>query len=122
MSHVVQITTQIRDFKAVKQACQRLSLAEPTHGTFQLFSSEETGCGVQLLDWKYPVVCKFETGEIRYDNYNGRWGNAQRLDEFLQRYAVEKSKLEARKQGFTSSEALLNDGSIRVTINAGGMA
>lgn len=122
MSHVVQIKTEIRDFNAVKQACQRLQLERPVHGTFQLYSSAETGCGVQLRDWKYPVVCKLDSGEIRYDNYNGRWGHTQRLDEFVQRYSVEKSKLEARKQGFTAAESLLEDGSIKVTINAGGDA
>ncbi len=120
MSHVVQIKTEIRDLTAVKQACQRLELEPPTHGTFQLYSSSETGCGVRLRDWKYPVVCKLETGEVKFDNYGGRWGIQQRLDEFLQRYAVEKSKIEARKQGFTAAESLLEDGSIKVTINAGG--
>lgn len=119
MSHVVQIKTEVRDFNSVKRACNRLKLDEPVHGTFQLYGSEETGCGVKLRDWKYPVVCKLETGELRYDNYNGRWGNAQRLDEFLQGYAVERTKLEARKQGYTASELLLADGSIKVTINAG---
>lgn len=120
MSHVVQIKTEIRDFNAVKHTCTRLQLEPPTHGTFQLYNSEETGCGVRLHDWKYPVVCKLESGEIRYDNFNGHWGNAQRLDEFTQLYSVEKTKLEARKQGFSAVEALLEDGSIKVTINAGG--
>ena len=36
--------------------------------------------------------------------------------------AVEKSKLEARMQGFASSEQMLEDGSIKVTINTGGSA
>lgn len=119
MSHVVQIKTEVRDFTAVKRACFRLKLDEPVHGTFQLYGSKETGCGVKLRDWKYPIVCKLETGELRYDNYNGRWGSAQRLDEFLQGYAVERTKLEARKQGYTASEQQLADGSIKVTINAG---
>ena len=122
MSHVVQINTEVRDINAVKQACVRLQLERPVVGRFQLYNSEETGCGVKLRDWKYPVVCKLETGELRYDNYGGRWGNNQRLDEFLQGYAVEKSKLEARRQGFTASEQALEDGSIKVTINAGGAA
>jgi hypothetical protein len=43
------------------------------------------------------------------------------LDEFMQGYAVERAKLEARKQGYTASEQLLADGSIKVTINTGVM-
>jgi hypothetical protein len=97
-----------------------LKLDEPVHGTFQLYGSQETGCGVHLRDWKYPIICKLETGELRYDDHGGRWGNARRLGEFLQGYAVERTKLEARKQGYTASEQLLADGSIKVTINAGG--
>lgn len=120
MSHVVKIETQIRDVNAVRQACSRLQLEPPIHETFELYNSTETGWGVRLTDWKYPVVCKVETGEIAYDNYGGRWGNAQRLDEFMQRYAVEKALVESRRQGYSATETLLEDGSIRVTINAGG--
>ena len=122
MSHVVQIKTEIRDINAVRQACLRLQLEAPTQGMFQLYSSQENGCGVKLRDWRYPVVCKLDSGEVRYDNFGGRWGNNQRLDEFLQRYAVEKSKLEARKQGYTATEKNLADGSIKITIHTGGSA
>ena len=122
MSHVVQIKTEIRDINAVKQACLRLQLEAPTQGTFQLYSSQENGYGVKLRGWQYPVVCKLDSGEVRYDNFGGRWGNDQRLDEFLQRYAVEKSKLEARMQGYTASEKNLADGSIKITIHTGGSA
>jgi hypothetical protein len=44
------------------------------------------------------------------------------LNSFLQAYAVEKSKLEARKKGHTCSETRLEDGSIKVTIRVGGAA
>ncbi len=119
MSHVVQIKTEIRDINAVRHACIRLQLEPPVQGTFELYNSTESGYGVNLRDWKYPVVCKLETGAIRYDNFNGRWGDPQRLDEFQQLYAVEKSKLEARRQGLTTSEQALEDGSIKVTIHSG---
>ena len=122
MSHVVKIDTQIRDVNAVRQACSRLQLEPPVHQTFELYNSTETGWGVRLKEWKYPVVCKVETGEIAYDNYGGRWGNAQRLDEFIQRYAVEKTRIESRRHGLTSSEKVLDNGSIRVTIHSGGDA
>ena len=119
MSHVVQIKTEIRDINAVRHACIRLQLAPPVQGTFELYNSTELGYGVNLRDWKYPVVCKLESGAIRYDNFNGRWGDPQRLGEFQQLYAVEKSKLEARLQGLTTSEQALEDGSIKVTIHMG---
>jgi hypothetical protein len=57
-----------------------------------------------------------------YDNYEGRWGDQQHLDSFLQNYAVEKARIEARKQGHTMTEQKLADGSVKLTINVGGAA
>jgi hypothetical protein len=91
-------------------------------GTHQLFSGEVAGLAVQLPDWRYPAVCQLETGEIRYDNYVGRWGEQQHLDAFLQAYAVEKTKIEARRRGNSCTEQQLADGSVKLTINVGGSA
>jgi hypothetical protein len=92
MSHVVTIQTQIRDPVAVTAACQRLGLPPPVVGTFKLFTTTETGLAVQLSGWKYPVVCDLEHGSLKFDNYGGRWGDSQQLDQFLQGYAAENSK------------------------------
>ena len=116
MSHVVSIHTQVRDPVAIISACHRLQLPEPSHRTVQLFNAEVSGLAVDLPDWKYPVVCRTETGELHYDNYGGRWGDPAHLSRFLQTYAVEKVKLEARRQGQTAIEQPLADGSIRVQI------
>ncbi len=91
MSHIVEITTEIRDPAAIRAACQRLTLPPPVHGTNRLFSGEATGWAVRLRDWKYPVVCDTENGKVHYDNYNGAWGNESKLHRFLQTYTIEKS-------------------------------
>tara|TARA_R100000789_G_scaffold31194_2_gene34681 strand:- start:5918 stop:6103 length:186 start_codon:yes stop_codon:yes gene_type:complete len=44
------------------------------------------------------------------------------LDRYLQSYAVEKARLEARKKGHTITEQSLEDGSIKLTVNVGGAA
>jgi hypothetical protein len=77
---------------------------------------------VQLPRWHYPLVCNLQTGKLQYDNYNGHWGPQQELNRFLQAYAVEKAKIEARKKGHQVSEARLQDGSIKVTVRVGGAA
>ena len=122
MSHVVQIETQIKDEQAVRAACTRLQLAAPEHKTVRLFSATATGLCVQLPGWSYPVVASLETGQVQYDNYNGHWGEQKHLHSFLQAYAVEKTRIEARKKGHSVSETSLQDGSIRVTIRVGGAA
>src|SRR5215813_793217 len=119
MSHVVTIQTKIHDPIAVAAACQRMNLAAPVQGTAQLFSGEATGLIVQLPGWEYPAVIDTLTGTIRYDNYEGRWGDQQHIDRLIQMYAVEKAKLEARRKGYAVSEQALQDGSIRLNIIEG---
>lgn len=119
MSHIVTIESRIHDINAVRAACQRLSLPEPVHGTAQLFSGEASGLLVQLPGWQYPLVIDTLTGLVRYDNYEGRWGNQDRLGSFLQRYAIEKCRLEARQKGYQISEQALQDGSVKLQIIEG---
>ena len=122
MSHIVEIKTEIRDEPAVKAACTRLNLPQPEQKTVRLFSATATGLCVQLPNWSYPVVCNLQTGQLQYDNYGGHWGEQAHLNKFLQGYAVEKAKIEARKKGHMVSETSLQDGSIRVTVKVGGTA
>ncbi len=122
MSHVVQIATEVRDVAAARAACQRLKLEQPSHGTVRLFSGEATGLIVKLPDWRYRVVFNTSTGEAKYDNYNGRWGDQKQLDRFLQIYAVEATKIQARKKGHSVTEQQLTDGSIKLTVQVGGAA
>ena len=122
MSHIVTIKTEVRDAAAVRAACQRLHLPAPAEGTHKLFSSQATGLGVQLPKWRYPAVCNLATGQVQYDNFKGHWGEQKHLDAFLQAYAVEKAKAEARRKGHTCTEQPLSDGSIKLTINVGGAA
>ena len=122
MSHVVEIRTEIRDEAAVKAACTRLQIPTPEHKTVRLFNATATGLCIQLPGWSYPVVANLATGQLQYDNYNGHWGEQKHLNSFLQAYAVEKAKIEARKKGHSVSETRLQDGSIRVTVRVGGAA
>ena len=122
MSHIVSIKAEIRDAAAVQAACRRLGLSEPEHGTVKLFSGEATGLAVKLPDWQYPVVCNTASGQVRYDNFNGRWGDQQHLDKFMQAYAVERAKLEARRRGHSTTEQTLADGSIKLTVQVAGGA
>jgi hypothetical protein len=99
-----------------------LGLAPPQHETVQLFGGTETGLAVRLPGWQYPVVCDTASGQVKYDNYEGRWGDRREVDRFLQMYAVEVARLEARKRGHSVTEQQLVDGSIKLTIQASGGA
>jgi len=120
LSHIVKIQTQVKDAEAVRSACRRLGLEEPTQGKFRVFTTDVTGLAVKLPGWTYPTVCQLDTGQVQYDNYGGAWGQPVELDKFLQAYAAEKSKIEARKKGLMAIEEHLKDGWIKVTV--GGVA
>jgi hypothetical protein len=122
MSHIVSIETEVRDAAAARAACERLRLPTPVEGSHELFSGKVRGLGVQLPNWQYRVVCQLETGKVEFDNFGGRWGDQRELDRFLQAYAVEKAKLEARRKGYSVSEQSLPNGSIKVSIQVGGAA
>ena len=122
MSHIVQIQTEVRDPVAVQSACRRLNLQNAEFGTHKVFTKMAEGWGVKLPGWIYPVVCQTSTGTVQFDNYNGSWGEQVHLDHFLQAYAVEKTKVEARRHGHTVLEQTLNDGSIKLLVQVGGAA
>ena len=91
MSHIVTITTEVRDPLAVATACRRLGLPEPLQGTAKLFDGEACGLLLRLPGWLYPVVLDAATGKVRFDNYGGAWGEQAELGRFLQAYALENS-------------------------------
>ena len=122
MSHIVRIQPEVRDATAVFAACRRRQLAEPVAGKHLLFSGEVEGLAVRLRDWTYPAVCQLETGAVVYDNYQGRWGRQAELDQFVQAYAVEKTRIEARRRGHSVTEQTLTDGSIKLVVQVGGAA
>jgi hypothetical protein len=122
LSHIVTVKTEVRDHAAVAAACRRLALPEPVQGTAQLYSGQASGLLVHLPDWLYPVVIDTATGTMRYDNYGGSWGEEQQLHRLLQAYTVERTRIEARKKSYMTTEQSLDDGSILVEIEVGGQA
>jgi len=118
VSHTVTIKTKITDLTAIQAACQRLKLPQPTKGEVRLFDRVAQGIGVQLDTWRFPI-CIEADGNLLFDNFQGMWGSTEMLDKFQQAYAVEKAKLEARKQVYQCSESVMADGSIRLNVLVG---
>jgi hypothetical protein len=84
-----------------------------------LFQTPVTGLLVQLPKWIYPVAVDLTSGQLKYDNYGGSWGEPEHLGRFLQAYAIAKATIEARKRGHGVREQTLADGSIKLVISAG---
>jgi len=116
MSHTMNIKTELRDKEALRLACDRMGYVMQ-EGQHRLFSSTQSGIGIKLPGWQYPIVIQ-EDGIIKYDNYNGHWGHIERLHELEAYYGVEKSKLEATNLGYSYEESYDEQtGEIGLTIN-----
>lgn len=120
MSHIVTIKTQLKDPKAIEAACHRMNLAAPVIAKQTFALGDREGITVKLHNWLHPIIIDQKTGDVHYDNYEGRWGDIKYLHKFLQTYAVEKAKIEAWRKGYTAREEHLEDGSIKVHINVPG--
>lgn len=118
MSHVVSIKTALTDPTVLASACVALGIPAPKLGTFKLYAASKTGIGIQLPGWHYPIVVAAD-GSIDFDNYNGSWGAQEQLDKLVQRYGVEKAKLELmRSRNRFVGERTLEDGSIELVFQS----
>lgn len=105
MSHRMQIEVELHDKQALEAACKRVDAKLLDNKTYKFHSFSESGLGIQLNGWRYPVVVN-EVGKASYDNYNGAWGNIDKLHELEAYYGIEKTKIEATNNGYAYEESV----------------
>ncbi|MEI8289557.1 MAG: DUF1257 domain-containing protein [Verrucomicrobiota bacterium] len=117
MSHTATIDTKFFDEAACVAAAEEMK-AEIVRGKLQLFDGVkvENGFGVKLEGWNYPVIIDTKTGEAKYDNFNGRWGDVSHLNKFKQLYAAHKTVMECKKKGWLATRTVKADGTIKLQI------
>jgi hypothetical protein len=118
MSHIATVSVQFKDAAALRTACRTLDYRIGVHGTWDVFGVEVEGLPVYLPGWHYPVVIT-KDNELKYDNYNGNWGDVKHLNNLRQRYAVEAAKNKARQQGFSVAEKRLANGQVQLVCAKG---
>lgn len=99
MSHTVKVKVNINNFEALARAAEHMGARVLGMGTHRLFAGPVAGFGIHLKGWNYPLVID-QNGEASYDNYNGAWGDIQRLTELQEDYALMVAKMEADAQGW----------------------
>lgn len=103
MSHTMDIKIELHDRSALEAACKRLNI-KIQEGRHKLHATTEEGIGVFLNGWRYPVIVK-DGGIVSYDNYNGAWGNTQKLHELEAYYGLEYARATARNFGYNCLES-----------------
>lgn len=63
---------------------------------------------------------RVQSGSVCASYVYAFWGEQQHFDRFMQAYAVERARLEAKHKGYSVKEQALQDGSIRLQIMEGG--
>ena len=98
MSHTVSIEAVMTDHSCVQTAAKSLSWQVLPVQEHKLFDSRETGLGIQIPGWKFPVVVQ-QDGALKFDDYGGRWGNLADIDKLKQGYTVAVLTKAAQRQG-----------------------
>lgn len=113
MSHTVSVTTAVTNEAHLRAAAAAVQAEILGVGRHQVYSSQHTGFGVKLRDWRHPVVFDFNAKTVKYDNYGGSWGDIARFDELTQQYNAAVTEEQMRLEGFPRmQERVLADGTI----------
>jgi len=117
MSHVSKIELEVKDLGTLKQACNRLGL-KMLEGkqTFKWFGQEEGRCDhaitVPGASYEIGVVKAGDSFELQCDYWDSAIGKAigQNGGLLKKAYAVERTKTEARRKGYTVIEQQTDSG------------
>jgi len=112
VSHIVTVSTLMKDERAIQRACKVLKMEPATHGTFEVYSRNVKGLGFKLPGWDEMCVVDLKEGKLHYDNFNGHWGDIAELHRFQQRYSLEAAKQVAEDSGQTYGEEYVENGNI----------
>ena len=116
MSHLVTVAVEVRDRDALVSACRRLRLPEPEYRTVRFYDgSVAVGEAIRLPGWRYDAVFDL-VGGVKFDDFEGRWGERRHFDALLQQYAVAKATIEARRAGHSVRETQLPGGRIKLVV------
>lgn len=123
MSHTATVKTEFRNRAVVQRAAEALGLeCEVGEGLKYEMYDDSIATGdviLKLPGWNYPVVIDTKTGDAKYDNYNGAWGDIARLEEFMQEYTLQVAENEAQEfvlQGWNVSRQKQENGDIQLVI------
>ena len=130
MSHTVRVKqVQLSDLSILKAVVDRLPDADfvkpngdivnspdEAIGEFHFYSGSANGIGIKLPGWQYPVVVDPQTGHYSFDNFNGRWGDQDKIDQLVQEYSMDKLTAEAlAANARMAKQEMLENGDVEIT-------
>ncbi len=117
MSHISKIELEVKDLDALNRACKRLGLSMARgQKHFKWFGQKDGDCdhAIKVPNARYEigVICANGLFELKCDYFDNGIGNAIGKNGGLlkQAYAVEKTKTEARRKGYSVFEKQTDTG------------
>ena len=111
MSHISKIELEVNDLGTLAQACRRLGLQlVQSQKTFKWYGREDGKCDhaikVPRANYEIGVIKTGNVFELQCDYFDAAIGKAigQNGGLLKQAYAVERTKAEARRKGYTVIE------------------
>jgi len=117
MSHISKIELEVKDLGTLAQACFRLGLKlVQNQKTFKWYGREDSKCDhaikVPGANYEIGVIKAGNAFALQCDYYDAAIGKAvgQNGGLLKQAYAVERTKAEARRKGYTVIEQKTDSG------------
>lgn len=112
MSHTAVLKVDFNDRDALKAACQRLGLTfkEGKHRAQLFDGGHDCDFSVKLPGWHYPIAINGD--QLKYDDYNGRWGSMKELEKLQDAYSREVTVKMAQSMGMSYTEETGENGEI----------
>ncbi len=117
MSHISKIELEVKDLGTLKLACQRLGMnMVQDQNTFKWYGQEEGRCdhAIQVpgAGYEIGVIRTGNSFELRCDYWDSAIGKAIGKNGGLlkQAYAIERTKTEARRKGYSVIEKQTDSG------------
>ena len=128
MSHFTEIKTQVRDIAALRDTCKELDL-QLLQGTTARGFAGQTRKGDYVIKLAGPYDIALDRQPDGTFGLTTDWwaGHVEKevgsgFGKLLQLYGVHKTRLEARRKGYTVKRQTLADGAIKLTIGLPGVA
>ena len=122
MSHFTEITSQIRDLEALRDACIELGIELAFNTEARGFAGQtRKGEAVIKLKGDYDIALN-QQPDGTYDLTTDWWGGHVEKEvgvsysKLFQLYGVHKAQREARRKGFLTNRKTLPNGAIKLTI------
>jgi len=99
MSETRDVRVEFRDLDLLAEVVKAMGGKVLGEGTHDLYATAEQGWGFTLPSWTFPLVLRAD-GNLRYDDYHGKWGDILDLDRIGSEYAMRKAERTAQGLGY----------------------